>query len=57
MSKGGEIPVGAALVFVLDDAELVDREPVIIRGFVGIDHVGCAPRAAIASIFDRHTIH
>ena len=51
--------VGAALAPVLDDGELVDRQPIVVGGVVKVDDAGlvAAHRAAGIAAFHRHAVH
>ena len=51
--------VGAALALVLDDRELVDREPVVVGGIVEVDDANLRPTdgSAVRAVFDRHAVH
>ena len=51
--------IRAALVLVLDDGELVDRQPVVVGRVVEIDNTGLRPpdRAVLDAVLHRHAIH
>ena len=51
--------VGAALVPVLDDGELVDRQPVVVGRVVEVDdtRLVAAHRAVGVAVFHRHAVH
>ena len=51
--------VRPAVVLVLDDGELVDRQPVVVVGVVEVEHPRLRPadRAVGRAVLDRHAVH
>ena len=46
-------------MLAIDDGELVDREPVIVRGILVVEHgnLGSAQSTTGGSVLDRHAVH
>ena len=51
--------VRPAVVLVLDDRELVDRQPVVVVRIVEVDHprLRAADGAVLRAVLDRHAVH